>query len=131
MKLNILESIVREIGADSAAIMAPDKANGHLFCYTSFNMPQEWVGIKNSFDEDTPGGNVEAYKTGQAIITNYLQKMLEGYYIESIMVVPIKRGEDIVATLEVIHDRANETFTKGDLQIVQQFADKLATKLVL
>lgn len=131
MKSHILEPIVKEIAADSAAIMAPDKTKEHLFCYDSFNMPQKWIDIKNPFDEGTPSGNVQAYKTGQATITNHLQKMLEGYYIESVMIVPIKRGGDIVATLELIHDKDSKVFTEDDLRKAKQFADKLETKLAL
>lgn len=120
-----LESIVKETGADSAAIMAPNEAEGHMFCYASFNMPPEWVTIKNAFDDYTPQGNVQVYKTGKSIIANHLREMLEGYYIESVMIAPIKHKGRTVGTLELIHDRNNKAFTLDNLRKAEAFADSL------
>lgn len=124
-----LDKIVEELDADSAAIMMPNKAEGHLFCCASYNMPPEWVAIKNSFDEKIPGGNVEVFKTGEPATTNHLQKMLEGFFIESVMIVPIYRGNDLIATLELIHDKDDKVFTEADQQVAEAFVKEIEPEL--
>lgn len=120
MSYKPLQSIVEALRADSAAIMVPNRR--HLFCYASYNMPQEWIDIRNSFDEKVPGGNVEVYRTGKPAITNHLRKMLEGYFIESVMIVPIQREGKTIAILELIHDRDNKTFDETDQQAAEKYA---------
>lgn len=121
--------MVEEIGADSAAIMVPNVAEGYLFCYDSFNMPREWIDIKNLLSEKVPGGNVEVYKTGKSATTNHLRKMLKGFYIESVMITPIKRGEKTIAMLELIHDKDNKVFSEQDLQKAEAFTKELEPRL--
>ena len=53
-----LEVIANELGADSVAIMVPNDAERHLDCFDSYNMPPEWIAIKNPYDEQVPSGNV-------------------------------------------------------------------------
>lgn len=120
-----LESIAKDIRADSAAIMVPNLAEGYLFCYDSFNMPQEWIEIKNSFKEKTHGGNVEVYKTGKPAISNHLQARLKGYGIESVMIVPIKRRRKTIATLELVHSKEDKVFTDSDLHEAEYCAKKI------
>lgn len=119
-----LESVVNQLNADSAAIMMPDKDRKYLFCLDSYNMPPEWVEIKNSFDEKIPGGVAEVYKTGKSAITNHLDKTVEGFYIESVMIVPIKHGQKTVAVLEVIHDKDSKVFSAEDRLIAENYAKK-------
>lgn len=88
-------------------------------------MPQEWIDIKNPFDEDVPGGNVEVYHTGRPATTNHLKKNLVGYFIESVMIVPIIRNDKTIAMLELIHDCEDKTFSQQDLKLAQKFAIRL------
>ncbi len=125
-----LQTIIEEIGADSAAIMVPNVKEGHLFCFDSVNMPQEWIDIKNRLSEKVVGGNVEVYKSGKPAITNHHRIMLKGFYIESVMITPIKRGEKTVATLELIHDKDNKVFIEKDLHKAKSFAKKLEIRLL-
>ncbi len=123
-----LEAIVKTIDADSAAIMVPDETERVLFCYDSFNMPAEWVAIKNSFDEEVPGGTVEVYKTGEPAISNHLQKTLKSYYVESVMIVPIRRDEKTIATLELIHVKDNKAFNEDDRRQAEEFVKQISFK---
>lgn len=125
-----LESIAKGVRTDSVAIMVPNSAEGYLFCYDSFNMPQEWIEIKNSFKERTPGGNVEVYKTGKPAISNHLQAKLKGYDIESVMIVPIRRRRKIIATLELVRSKEHRAFTNSDLREAEYCAKKIKIKLV-
>lgn len=125
----MLESIVKKLGADSAALMVPNVKEGYSYCYQSFNMPREWVAVKNSFDETVPGGNVEVYKTGKPAITNHLSKKLEGHYIESVLIVPIVRNNAVLATLELVHTTKGKTFSQQDLAVAQEFSSQLAMQL--
>jgi hypothetical protein len=120
-----LKQIVEAVGADSAAIMVPNVTAKHTYCYDSYNMPQVWVNVKNSFDEKVSGGNVEVYKTGVPAITNHLQKMLEGHLIESVMIVPVKQAGKTIAMLELIHDKHNKIFSEEDLQKALKLAQAL------
>jgi hypothetical protein len=128
MTLYSLEEIVKKIGANSAAIMVPDSAKRYLFCYDSFNMPQAWIDIKNSFDEKVPGGNVEVYKSGRPAITNHLKTMLKGYYIESVMITPIKQDGRTIAVLEIIHNKEEKAFTEADQWAGDEYASKIEIK---
>lgn len=125
----MLEPIVKEIGADSAALMVPNIKEKYNYCYTSYNMPREWVEIKNSFDEKVPGGNVEVYKTGKPAITNRLSKELEGHYIESVMAVPVIRKGKTVSVLELVHTKKGKTFSRQDLALAQSFTQRIEIKL--
>lgn len=51
--------------------------------------------------------------------------MLEGYFIESVMIVPVKRGNTTVAMLEIIHDKDNKTFSSEDREQAEAFTEKL------
>lgn len=62
-------------------------------------MPQALVDIKNSFDEQMVGGNAAVHKRCKSAITNNLGKELKGYYIESILIVPILSEGITVATI--------------------------------
>lgn len=125
MKSTQLKKIVEEIGADSAAIMAPNVTEGCLFCYESFDMPQEWVEIKNPLDEQRPGGNVQVYTTGTPSISNHIRVMFHGYLIDSVMIVPVYRDGNIIATLELIRDEDNRAFTKEDMENALEFAKEI------
>lgn len=125
MQLPPLDSLVKQIGADSAAIMIPNIAEQYLLCHDSFNMPKVWVDIRNSFDENIKGGNVEVYKTGTAAITNNLRITLKGHFIESVMIVPIKEKGKTVAVLEVIHDKKGKEFNNQDLQKALEFTSQI------
>lgn len=91
-------------------------------------MPLEWVAIKNPFDEKIRGGNVQVYKTGEPAVTNHLKRTLKGYYIESVMIVPIKRNNSTIAMLEIIHSD-NKTFSDDDLRKAVGFAKKIEITL--
>jgi len=129
IKNNILKTIVQDTGADSAALMVPNKQDRYNYCYDSYNMPTEWVAVKNSFDEDVPGGNVEVYQTGKASITNQLCSTLEGHYIESVMILPIKRSNATIAMLELVHSAKGNSFSAEDLKIAEEFAISLEAQL--
>jgi GAF domain-containing protein len=124
-----LESIAKQIGADSAAIMASNAGRQHLYCYASYNMQPEWIAIKNRLDETVPGGNAQVFRTGEAAITNGLKETLKGHYIESVLVVPIKRQGVTVATLELIHSSEGESFSETDRVQAEAFAETLERTL--
>ncbi len=92
-------------------------------------MPSEWVAIKNSFDEDVPGGNVEVYKTGVSAITNHLSQDLEGHYIESVMIVPVIRERQTIAMLELVHRQIGQIFSQQDLKRSEELAKQLEQQL--
>jgi hypothetical protein len=125
----LLDYIVIALGADSAAIMMPNETAKHLFCFDSYNMPKEWIEIKNSLYEKVPGGNVEVYKTGVSATSNHLRRMLKGFFIESVMILPIRREKTTIAMLEIIHYKDNKTFSNEDLQKAEAFAKGLEPKL--
>ena len=125
-----LETLVKDIGASSAAIMVPNTAEKYLYCFDSYNMPTEWVEIKNSFDKYSSYGNVHVYKTGNPKITNSLKIPFHGHYIESVMIVPIKQKDKVIGTLELIHSSLNKTFNKSDLQKAVDFSNKIEIKPV-
>lgn len=129
MPLLSLAIIANELGADSAAVMLPDDAEQVLVCYDSYNMPPEWTAIRNSYDKETPGGNVEVYRTGEPATSNHLRTTLEGFFIESVMIVPVKRDEKTIATLELIHDKDDKTFSEEDRNAAEIFAKKLESRL--
>lgn len=116
-----LKRMLDLIGADSAAVMNPDLSNKVMYCSASVGMPKEWVGIKNSFDVYVSGGNVEVYKSGKSAITNQLQTTLKGYFIESVMIVPVYHGEEVIAVVEFIHDKNKKIFTIEDQFIVERY----------
>lgn len=120
-----LETIAKKLNADSAAIMLPNDNQKYLFCFDSYNMPPEWIAIKNPYDENIPGGVVEVYKTSTSAITNHLRKTVEGFFIESVMIVPVKQHERTVAVLEIIHDKDDKVFSKKDRLIAEDFTQKL------
>lgn len=124
-----LEAIVKQVNADSAAIMIPDVKEQYNYCYDSYNMPPEWVAIKNSFDENVPGGNVEVYKTGKPSITNHLNEPLEGHHIESVMIVPVVRNNKIIAVLELVRSQNKDKFTEDELAHAQKFSEDFAPHL--
>jgi transcriptional regulator with GAF, ATPase, and Fis domain len=124
-----LESLVKDIGASSAAIMTANLTKRHLYCYDSYNMPVEWTKIKNPFDNYTAYGNVHVYKTGTHIIKNDYKAEFHKYYIEAVMIIPIKRGNRTIGTLELIHRRKKKAFSESDLQKAEEFAKKIEIKL--
>lgn len=119
-KLN-LKKIVKMIGADSAALMMPNDKDRYIYCYDSYNMPEEWVNIKNLYDENTPSSNEVVYKTDRPVIANLCRRKLKGYHIESVMILPIKRGKETIGMLELIHTQANKIFSGKDLYTAQNF----------
>ncbi len=124
-----LKSICININADSAALMVPNLAERHNYCYDSYNMPSEWVAIKNSFDETTSGGNVEVYKTGKPAITNHLARKLEGHYIESVMILPVMRLGKTIAMLELVQSSDNKSYSRNDLLVAVELAKQLEADL--
>ncbi len=128
--MNLLEMITKQINADSAALMVPNEEKRYNYCYDSYNMPLEWTAIKNSFDEKVPGGNVEVYKTGKPAITNHLNKLLEGHHLESVMIVPVLRKGQTIATLELVRSDNKDDFTERDLATAQQVAEQFAYQLL-
>lgn len=124
-----LETIAKTTNADSVALMVPDIDEGYSYCYDSYNMPPEWIAIRNSFDEKIPGGNAEVYKTGNPATTNFLSENLKGYHIESVMIVPVKRDGHTIAMLELVHRDVGKNFTDEDLQLAQDFAITLEHRL--
>ncbi len=109
--------------------MVPNLAKRHNYCYDSYNMPSEWVAIKNSFDETTSGGNVEVYKTGKPAITNHLARKLEGRYIESVMILPVMRLGKTIAMIELVQSSDNKSFSQNDLLVVAELAKQLEAEL--
>lgn len=127
--MNSLENIAHALGADSAAVMVPDLKQRHCYCYESYNMPREWTEIKNSFDEDVPGGNVEVYQTGKPAITNHLSTLLQGHHIESVMIVPVIVQGETAAMLEVVRRQNKRGFTDAELAKAIELATGVAQEL--
>ncbi len=124
----LIQNIVNELGATSGAIMAPNKAKQLLYCYDSYNMPPEWVEIKNPFNNHTNVGNVYVYKTGQPVINNGFSDMFHGHYIESVLIVPIQKNGITLGTLEVIHSEKDRNFTQEDLDKATEFSKHVEIK---
>jgi transcriptional regulator with GAF, ATPase, and Fis domain len=120
-----LAEIITELGADSAAIMAPNDSGQHMYCYDSVNMPPEWVAIKNPYDEYTNKGNVYVFKSGSPVINNGFSDVFHGHYIESVLIVPIMDGEKVAGTLELIHSEKGKSFSESDLQKAKEFSGQI------
>lgn len=124
-----LRNIVNDLGATSAAIMTPNSNGQHLYCYGSYNMPSEWIALINQFDTYTNVGNVHVYKTGRPVINNGFSNDFHGHYIESVLIVPIKKEDTTIATLEVIQSQKGKSFTEEDLVKAEGFSKQIEIKL--
>ena len=95
-----LETIVEQVGAESAAVMFPHETEPWLYCKESVNMPPEWVEITNPLDNTTSNGKV--YLSGEPHVEEHIDIEFVNHFISSVMVVPILKDDRVLATLELI-----------------------------
>ena len=114
-----LEDIVHELNATYAAVMIADVSLGYLYCDSGFNLPKEWVNIKNPLDESSLNG--KAYVSRQAKIMNNMNSKLEGHFVSSVIIVPLMQNNQILGTVELISSATGKTFSEADLDRFKSF----------
>lgn len=90
-------------------------------------MPSEWVKLTNPFDYSTNNG--EVYLSGEPYIAEHIDIEFVGQLISSVLIVPIKRDDKVIATLELIISDPSKTFSEDAQDKAIQFAALLADQV--
>ncbi len=122
-----LETIVDQVGAESAAVMFPHETEPCLYCKENINMPPEWVEIKNPLDNTTSNGKV--YLSGEPHIAEHIDLEFVSHFISSVLIVPIQKDNKVLATLELIISDPAKSFNRNAQSDATKFATELAYQL--
>jgi hypothetical protein len=127
--MNDLKSIVEDTNADCAAIMVADADENYMYCYEHFNMPEDWVSIKNPFEGHSKTGNVHVYKNNTVSLVNDFHGEHFGHHQESYFIVPIVLEGATIGTLELVNTKKGKKFSQSDIEKASVFAKNIKIAL--
>ena len=126
----LIKELVIKLSASSGAIMGVDNTDRVLRCGASYYMPDVWVKLVSPL-ENTPdrNGNGRIAIIGLAEIVNGYDVEFHGYRIGSIIIVPVKKSDEVVANIQIISDNKNKIFTATDQKVLELTADAILSAL--
>ncbi len=125
----IVEAAVYITAAEEGSLLLLDEKTGDLYMRAQRGLNEQYASEFKLKVEDTIAGSV--VKTGDPVMLDMSQaaesfKMKTGYFVKSVLIVPLKVGEQIIGVLSVdnqVHDRP---FTRNNLDMLSALADYAA-----
>jgi GAF domain-containing protein len=120
------------MGCWAAAVMVPDLSQNVLVCKAGHNLPDDWAALTNPIDKTTLNGRT--YVGGEIIVQNGLNQTTVRnaptvHRIYGIMVVPIRKDSNVIATLEFINDEQSLVFDEAEIRLAQNAAVQISKLL--
>lgn len=125
-----LRDLVTKLNAWGGAIMLYDPVNRRLQCAVGYDVPKDWEKIVNPLDGDSL--NVQAFRENRIVRRNDLQiDSLPGaaskHAITAVLIAPIKKGPQVLGTVEILHDKEGEAFSAEDEVFLKSWVTVVAS----
>jgi PAS domain S-box-containing protein len=125
----VAEAAVRVTGAEESYLLLVDESTNELYLRAEKNLEDKVAHGLSMRVEDSIAGHV--VQTGQPVLFNPLEaeqrfRVKTGYFVHSLINVPLKMGERVIGVLGVGNKLRQELFTRVDVDLLASLADHAA-----